>query len=138
LTASGLDEVSPVAVEAFRKNVSAISLEDWSLDPSILFFFTPEGWCYFLPSLLRACEQDPSRGSDLIDSFMEPFDRSLGPECWDRWFSDRLAILDRFELAALVEWFSSKEVQRELSLDSDRADRCVITLMYALEMASRS
>ena len=90
--------------KAFQgKDWRVIDADLWRTHSDAFFFFTPEAWTYYLPSLL----QIPVHAAvDVLarDSLIECLDRSPDPECWDDFFLTRLGRLNRSECGALRTW----------------------------------
>lgn len=77
---------------------------DWQEHSSGIFFFDPETFAYYLPSILLLSVQNPSKRLTAADSLMSQLDRSPDVEDWPDDFATRFLELSPRELDVLKEW----------------------------------
>ena len=81
-----------------------VTWQDWQRHSCAIFFFDPEAFAYYLPSVLLLSAQNPSDSLMAADSLISQLDCSPDPEGWPEGFVSRFFELNRAELDVLKEW----------------------------------
>jgi uncharacterized protein DUF6714 len=81
-----------------------LTRRDWQQHSSAIFFFSPEGFAYYLPSLLRVSMEKPSEWLYATDVLLSFLDLSPSIEGWPDHVAERLFALRSKELEAMQEW----------------------------------
>src|SRR5437868_13577066 len=80
-----------------------ITWQDWQEHSSAIYFFDPEAFAYYLPSVLLLSAQNPIESLNAADSLISELDCSPDPEGWPEGLVHRF-IGNRAELDVLREW----------------------------------
>jgi hypothetical protein len=88
-----------------------LTWQDWQEHSCAIFFFDPEAFAYYLPSVLLFSAQNPSDSLMAADSLINELDRSPNPEGWTEGLVSRFLELNRAELDVLKEWLPSVRVR---------------------------
>lgn len=78
--------------------------QDWQQHSSAIYFFVPDAFAYYLPSVLVLSFQNPGDGLMAADALINELDRTPDPEGWTDDFASRFLRLNRAELEVLKEW----------------------------------
>ena len=81
-----------------------ITWQDWQEHSSAIYFFDPEAFAYYLPSVLLLSAQHSSEELRAAHSLLSVLDCSPDPEGWPEGFASRFLGLNRAELDVLKEW----------------------------------
>jgi len=81
-----------------------LTWQDWQEHSCAIYFFDPEAFAYYLPSLLLLSAQNPKDSLNAADSLISELDRSPDPKGWTEGFVSRFLELNRAELDVLKEW----------------------------------
>ena len=81
-----------------------LTWQDWQHHSNAIFFFDPESFAYYLPSLLLLSAQNPSHSLNAADSLINMLDCSPDPEGWPEGTERRFLGLNQSELDVLKEW----------------------------------
>ena len=81
-----------------------LTWQDWQQHNSAIYFFDPEAFAYYLPSVLLLSAQNPSESLDAADSLINQLDLSPDAEGWPEGFASRFLELSPAELDVLKEW----------------------------------
>jgi len=81
-----------------------ITWQDWQEHSSAIYFFDPEAFAYYLPSVLLLSAQDPNKWLQAADSLINELDQSPDPEGWTQGLVRRFLGLNAAELDVLKEW----------------------------------
>src|SRR5260370_41762534 len=81
-----------------------ITWQDWQVHSSGIYFFDPEAFAYYLPSVLLPSAQHPSEELMAAYSLISVLDCIPAPDGWPEGFSSRFLGLNRAELDILKEW----------------------------------
>jgi len=81
-----------------------LSWDDWQKYYCAIFFFLPEAFAYYLPSIMITALERLENSSMAADSILHDLDRSPGQENWDLRLTERYLQLDFQELEAIEEW----------------------------------
>jgi hypothetical protein len=81
-----------------------ITWQDWQEQSSAIYFFDPEAFAYYLPSVLLLSAQDPNECLQAADSLINQLDQSPDPEGWTQGLVRRFLELNAAELDVLKEW----------------------------------
>lgn len=81
-----------------------ITWQDWQQHSSAIFFFDPEAFGYYLPSVLRLSAENPHENLMAADSLIGQLDRSPDVEGWTEGFASHFLELNPAELDVLKEW----------------------------------
>ncbi|MFT4926753.1 MAG: hypothetical protein ACI8WB_002851 [Phenylobacterium sp.] len=84
-----------------NSNLTIADLED---NFSVMYWFTPEAYCYFLPGILIAGLKAHRDDLLIYDSIVNLLDRSPEPDYWDEFFIDRWQLLTNDEIEIIQEW----------------------------------
>jgi hypothetical protein len=76
----------------------------WQQHSSAIFFFDPEAFAYYLPSVLLLSVQNPRESLSAADSLINELDRSPDTDAWTEAFASRFLGLSPAELNVLKEW----------------------------------
>jgi hypothetical protein len=80
-----------------------ITWQDWQQHSSAIYFFDPEAFFYYLPSVLTLSARNPSDSLNAADSLIYMLDCSPDPEGWPEGMH-RFLELNPTELDVLKEW----------------------------------
>ena len=81
-----------------------LTWRDWQEHSNAIFFFDPEAFAYYLPSVLLLSAENPTESLTAADSLIGQLDRSPSVEGWHESFVSRFLALRSEELDALKEW----------------------------------
>ena len=81
-----------------------LTWQDWQEHSCAIFFFDPEAFAYYLPSVLMLSAQNPSDSLMAADSLINELDRTPDPEGWTEDLVSRFFELNEAELDVLKEW----------------------------------
>jgi hypothetical protein len=81
-----------------------ITWQDWQEHSSAVYFFVPDAFAYYLPSLLLLSSQNPGDALMAADSLISELDRSPDPQWWTDGLVRRFLGLNSAELSVLKEW----------------------------------
>jgi hypothetical protein len=81
-----------------------LTWQDWQEHSSAIYFFDPEAFAYYLPSVLLLSAQNPSETLNAADSLISELDLSPDAEGWPGGFASRFLKLSPAELDVLKEW----------------------------------
>jgi hypothetical protein len=82
-----------------------ITCDDWRKHSCAVFFFSPEAFAYYLPSLLTVTVQDPKGYPDLaVGSLIGLLDHTPAIEFLDDYLIQRFSGLNDAEFKAIKEW----------------------------------
>ena len=81
-----------------------LTWQNWQEHNDAIFFFDPEAFAYYLPSILLLSAQNPNESLNAADSLIGELDRTPDPEEWPEGFVNRFIELNRAELDILKEW----------------------------------
>jgi hypothetical protein len=81
-----------------------LTWQDWQEHSDAFFFFDPEAFAYYLPSILLLSAQNPNESLNAADSLIGELDRTPDPEEWSEAFLSRFLELNLAELDTLKEW----------------------------------
>jgi hypothetical protein len=82
-----------------------LTWRDWEEHPCAIFFFSPDAFAYYLPSLLLLSIEKPTECLQAADSLIGELDRSPSLEGWHESLLRRFLVLRSEELDVLKEWF---------------------------------
>lgn len=97
---------------------------------SVIFLFSPEAFCYYLPAIMSISIKEKN-GYDLIivDSLISQLDRSPIPDYWDNFLIDRWSLLKKEEFKAVQSWLIWLSEDDEMSAnDLHSLDRAFDTV----------
>ena len=86
------------------RNWHSITWDDWQKHSDAIFFFDPEAFAYYLPSLLLLSSQNPDEALMAADSLINELDQSPDPEGWTDGLVRRFLGLDPAELDVMKDW----------------------------------
>jgi hypothetical protein len=81
-----------------------LTWQNWQEHSCAIFFFDPEAFAYYLPSVLLLAVQNPNESLTAADSLINQLDRSPDLEGWTEGFTSRFLELNPAELNVLKEW----------------------------------
>jgi hypothetical protein len=81
-----------------------LTWQDWQEHSCAIFFFDPEAFGYYLPSVLLLAVENPSESLSAADALISQLDRSPDVEGWTEGFASRFLGLNPAELTVLKEW----------------------------------
>ena len=81
-----------------------LTWQDWQEHSSAIYFFDPEAFAYYLPSVLVLSAHNPSVSLFAADSLINELDQSPDTEGWKLGLASRFLVLNSAELAVLKEW----------------------------------
>jgi hypothetical protein len=81
-----------------------LTSQNWQEHSDAIFFFDPEAFAYYLPSILLLSVQNPNEPLNAADSLIGDLDRTPDPEEWSEAFVSRFLELNLAELDTLKEW----------------------------------
>jgi len=81
-----------------------LTWQNWQEHSSAIYYFDPEAFAYYLPSVLILAAQNPSDSLGAADSLINQLDRSPDMEGWTEGFANRFLGLNPAELNVLKEW----------------------------------
>jgi len=81
-----------------------LTWQNWQEHSDAIFFFNPEAFAYYLPSLLTLSAQNSSDSLMAADSVISYLDQSPDPEGWTDGLVHRFLGLKPAELSVLKEW----------------------------------
>ena len=110
-----------------------VTARDW-IDHSDAFFgLSPDGFIYFLPSLLIASLDEAETSLIAADALVSVLDTSADPNLWDAWFVARFSRLNAAELKAIRGWSERRlcGVDRDMATEHGRVRDTIdmLTLM---------
>lgn len=83
------------------QNVTFAQVERY---PDVVFWFSPEAFCYYLPGILVAGLRENRWDTNAYDSLIDCLDRSPEPDYWDDFFLPRWPSLSAEEIDAVAAW----------------------------------
>ncbi len=81
-----------------------LTWQNWQEHSRAIFFFDPEAFAYYLPSVLLLSVENPSASLTAADSVISQLDRSPDVEGWTEGFAGHFLGLNAAELDVLKEW----------------------------------
>ena len=81
-----------------------LTWQNWQEHSCAIFFFDPEAFAYYLPSMLLLAAENPSESLSAADSLINQLDRTPDVEGWTEGFTSRFLELNPAELNVLKEW----------------------------------
>lgn len=78
--------------------------QDWQEHSSAIYFFVPDAFAYYLPSVMVLSLQNPVEDLSVADAVISYLDCSPDPEGWTDGLASRFLLLNRAELDVLKEW----------------------------------
>jgi hypothetical protein len=81
-----------------------LTWQNWQEHSDAVFFFDPEAFAYYLPSILLLSAQNTNDSLNAADSLIGELDRSPDPEGWTEGLVRRFLGLNPAELDVLKEW----------------------------------
>jgi hypothetical protein len=78
--------------------------QDWQEHSSAIYFFVPDAFAYYLPSVMVLSIQNPLEELMVADSLISDLDCSPDPEGWTDTLVTRFLLLNRAELDVMREW----------------------------------
>jgi hypothetical protein len=81
-----------------------LTWQNWQEHSDAIFFFDPEAFAYYLPSILLLSAQNSNEALNAADSLIGELDRTPAPGEWAESFISRFSELNRAELDLLKEW----------------------------------
>jgi hypothetical protein len=81
-----------------------LTWRDWHEHSCALYFFDPEAFAYYLPSLLIVSAQNTNEWLQAADALINLLDQSQDPECWTNALQRFFLILGGDELDAIKDW----------------------------------
>jgi|SRR5215470_5922983 len=99
-----LDSDVEEALWFFGRDWRELTWQDWQAHSAAIYFFCPEAFAYYLPSVLRLSAQNPSEELMAADSLISQLDCSPEPEGWPEGIASRFLGLNAAELDVLKEW----------------------------------
>jgi hypothetical protein len=81
-----------------------LTWQNWQEHSCAIFFFDPEAFSYYLPSVLLLSAESPSDALTAADSLISQLDRSPDEEGWTESFVSHFLGLNPAELDVLKEW----------------------------------
>lgn len=81
-----------------------ITWHDWQEHSCAIFFFDPDAFAYYLPSVLLLSARNPNEALNAADSLIGELDLSPSPEGWTDGFVNRFLGLTSAELDVLKDW----------------------------------
>ena len=113
LTASGqLSKDEALSAARFEnKTWRDVTLEMLREDHEVLFWLSPEAFCYYLPGVLSVAVSEDDASLDIYDTIIYMLDRTSEPAYWDDFFVSRWTLLSPVECEAVrrwVDWFMKK------------------------------
>jgi hypothetical protein len=81
-----------------------LTWQNWQEHSDAIFFFDPEAFAYYLPSILLLSAQNPNESLNAADSLIGELDPTPDPEAWSEAFVSRFLELNLAELDTLTEW----------------------------------
>lgn len=82
----------------------ALTCDLLEANADVVFWLSPEAFCYYLPGMLSAGIRENRPDLKINDSLIGMLDRSPEPAYWDDFFLARWPRLDARECAAVQEW----------------------------------
>ncbi len=82
-------------------NLTLLDLEECF---DIMYWFTPETYCYFLPAICIVGLKAQRNDLLIYDAIIGPLDRSPEPLYWDDFFTERWQLLTCDECNAMQQW----------------------------------
>lgn len=92
------------ALQFRAKTWQSLCAEDWDKYPAAVYGFSPEAFCYFLPSILSIGIREQCPYLLVNYSLIEMLDKSPEPSLWDQFFIDRWPNLTQKECEAIQKW----------------------------------
>jgi hypothetical protein len=81
-----------------------LTWQNWQEHSCAIYFFDPEAFAYYLPSLLLLSVENPNESLMAADALLNELDRSPDIEGWTDGFTSRFLGLNPTELNVLKEW----------------------------------
>jgi hypothetical protein len=81
-----------------------LTWQNWQEHSCAIYFFDPEAFAYYLPSILILSAQNQSEWLQAVDSLIGELDRSPDPDGWTEDLVGRYLGLNPAELSVLKEW----------------------------------
>jgi hypothetical protein len=78
--------------------------QDWQGHSSAIYFFVPDAFAYYLPSVMILSLQNPAEELMVADALISELDCSPDPEGWTDALVSRFLLLNRAELDVMREW----------------------------------
>lgn len=91
--------------EFFRgRHWESVTCSEWESHPAAVFGFSPEAFCYFLPSVFVAGIRENRPELLVNSSLVMTLDRSNAPSSWDNFFVKRWPTLSGGECRVVQSW----------------------------------
>ena len=81
-----------------------LTRQNWQEHSSAIYFFDPEAFAYYLPSVLLLSAQNPSEWLEAADTLINELDQSPDAKWWTEGLQLRFLGLSPAELDVLKEW----------------------------------
>lgn len=86
------------------KTFTEVTAAEWQKHFDAIYGFSPDAFCYYLPSIMIATLHAPSMGLISTDSVIGMLDRSNMPNSWDIFFTERWLHLTQDEYSVVAAW----------------------------------
>lgn len=105
--------------------------------PDVVFWFSPEAFCYYLPGLFSAGLRENRADLMAYDALLSTLDRSPVPAYWDDFVLPRLPLLSVEEVDAVSAWATWVEHVAGDDVYGNLHERVQTTLRLLRERAER-
>lgn len=102
--------------------------EHWEKYFDVTSWFSPEAFCYYLPSIIKVSIEEHQPNLIVVDSIIWALDRSPRTESWDELFLQRWPLLSIDECRSIQEWVFWLSSFSNSNLVDDSLARAVETL----------
>lgn len=111
-----------------NKYWSEITCEQLDYFYDIIFWLSPEAFCFYLPGILSAGIKEDRTDLLIYSSILGMLDRSPNPAYWDNFFLERWPLLTESECKAVQDWVLWLASNEETVFYKNTLDRVLETL----------
>lgn len=110
------------------KDWSAITREEVETHYEVIFWFSPEAFCYYLPGIMSAGVRDSDTSLLAYRSLIGMLDRSPDPTNWDDFFLERWPLLSPPECEAVEKWIHWLASKEDINIFANIVSRALVTV----------
>lgn len=105
-----------------------ITGELWEKYFDVISWFSPDAFCYYLPSIIKVSIEESQPNLIVVESIVYMLDRNPEPEWWDEFFLKRWTLFTIQECKAIQEWIFWLSSFNKSNHDDDSLERALETI----------
>lgn len=115
-----------------------VTSNDWEQFFDVVSWFSPEAFCYYLPSIYKASIEENNPNLIVVAHILYMLDRSPTPEWWDDFFLARWPLLTEQEYKVTQEWIWWLSSLKNSSYSDDTLMRALQTIELLIAKSRKS